>query len=297
MKTIDLFCGIGGLSLGFQQAGFNIVSSYDFWDKAVQVYAANFSHPVVQFDLSDDKTASKMISEYSPDIIIGGPPCQNFSSAGQRIEGEKANLTVSFSNIVSTVKPKWFVMENVERASSSVAYESARKIFKNAGYGLSENVLDASYYGVPQKRKRFFCVGKLGEQDGVIDLEEGKADRPMTVRDYFGEMDFDHYYRHPRSYARRAIFSVDEPSPTIRGVNRPISDNYVRHEGDTADPALVSPLTYNQRARIQTFPDDFKWLGSKTNIEQMVGNAVPVNLATHVAVKIRDYEKSSSKCQ
>ena len=101
MKVVDLFCGIGGLSLGFENSGFEIVSAYDFWDKAINVYSKNFSHPAVQFDLSDEANASITISRFKPDVIIGGPPCQDFSSAGTRQEGFKANLTVSFARIVA----------------------------------------------------------------------------------------------------------------------------------------------------------------------------------------------------
>ena len=183
-------------------------------------------------------------------------------------------------------------MENVERAASSVAYQSARKIFKTAGYGLSEAVLDASFYNVPQRRKRFFCVGKIDEGDSFLNLAEGNTEKALTVREYFSDdLTIDHYYRHPRSYLRRGIFSVDEPSPTIRGVNRPISPQYIRHEGDTEEPNKVSPLSLEQRAQIQTFPKNFIWEGTKTACEQMIGNAVPVNLANHIATKIMNFER------
>ena len=83
----------------------------------------------------------------------------------------------------------------------------------------------------------------------------------MIVREYMkDELDIDYYYRHPRNYSRRAIFSVDEPSPTVRGVNRPIPESYQKHRGDAADPSEnVRPLTTIERARIQTFPDNFKF--------------------------------------
>ena len=292
MIAVDLFCGVGGLSLGLQDAGIAVVAAYDFWDKAVETYNDNFDHPAFQFDLSDGEAAAKLVNKYNPDIICGGPPCQEFSQAGKRTEGAKANLTASFARIVSDLCPMWFIMENVERALQSNAYQDARKIFKDAGYGLSENVLDASLCGVPQKRKRFICVGKLNEPDGFLNqtIADCLATKPMTIRDYFGSsLTFNDYYRHPRTYARRAVFSVDEPSPTIRGVNRPIPDNYKRHTGDTADPATVSPLTFEQRARIQTFPDDFKWTGTKTAREQMIGNAVPVRLGFCIGSAVLHY--------
>ncbi|CAM6053904.1 unnamed protein product, partial [Sphagnum tenellum] len=302
MIVVDLFCGVGGLSLGLQEAGFDIVAAYDFWDKAVETYNKNFNHPAFQFDLSDHEKAATLVAEYKPDVIVGGPPyiahgfivhnCQEFSSAGTRTEGAKANLTASFAKTVTAVKPTWFIMENVERATLSKAYQEARKIFKDAGYGLSENVLDASLCGVPQKRKRFFCIGKLDEADNFLDADiaNGLSKTPMTIRDYFGSsLTFNDYYRHPRSYARRGVFSVDEPSPTIRGVNRPISESYVRHAGDTADPTTVKPMSFEDRAKVQTFPDDYKWSGTKTAKEQMIGNAVPVKLGAYVGNVIANY--------
>ncbi|QBC44588.1 DNA cytosine methyltransferase [Iodobacter fluviatilis] len=298
MKIVDLFCGVGGLSLGFQSAGFDIKASYDSWEKAVAIYRDNFSHPVYKFDLSDSDKASESIGLLNPNIIIGGPPCQDFSHAGKRSEGTRANLTSSFATIVSTVRPEWFVMENVDRAQNSSAYKEARDILKLAGYGLSENVLNASLCGVPQKRKRFFCIGKLGEIDGFMDdfLMSGLSEKAMTMRDYFGsELGLDHYYRHPRNYSRRGIFSMDEPAPTIRGVNRPVPPNYVKHDGDTSSLDGIRPLTTLERARVQTFPSDFSWSGTKTDLEQMIGNAVPVELGKYVANAIKKYIDKNGK--
>ena len=109
----------------------------------------------------------------------------------------------------------------------------------------------------------------------------------MTVRDYFGEdLDFEHYYNPPRSYARRGVFSVDEPAPTIRGVNRPVPPGYESHRGDTAPISEVRALSSRERARIQTFPDWFEFVGARTNVEQLIGNAVPVNLGAFVAERV-----------
>lgn len=158
VRTVDLFCGCGGLSLGFQNCGYEIVGAFDFWQPAIDCYNTNFNHRAAILDLSKKNTALKAIRELKPEVIIGGPPCQDFSSAGERKEGDRANLTVSFAKIVKSLKPKYFVMENVSRAQSSAAYNEARALFKAAGYGLTEQVLDASKCGVPQKRKRFFVL-------------------------------------------------------------------------------------------------------------------------------------------
>ncbi len=287
MRTVDLFAGCGGLTLGFQKQGFDIVAAFEWWDAAVNCYGANFKHPVFQADLSDVPTAVKQIEKFHPDIIIGGPPCQDFSHAGKRIEAGRAVLTDAYAEIVARIKPSCFVMENVDRARNSNAYAAARNVFKDAGYGLTEVVLDASLCGTPQKRKRFICFGMIGKTDGFAlnEFSAGLAPNPMTLRDYFGDtLGFEYYYRHPRNYNRRAVFSIDEPAPTMRGVNRPVPKGYPGHPNDAcAVTENLHALTTAERALIQTFPPEFKWIGSKTDIEQMIGNAVPVNLAQYIA--------------
>ena len=116
MKIVDLFAGCGGMSLGFQNAGFNIVAAFEFWDVAVECYGKNFNHPVFRVDLSDVNNAVEQIKTFAPEVIIGGPPCQDFSHAGKRIEASRASLTESYAQIIDKVRPKYFVMENVDRA-------------------------------------------------------------------------------------------------------------------------------------------------------------------------------------
>lgn len=296
VRTVDLFCGCGGMSLGFQNAGFEIVGAFDLWNSALACYNTNFSHQAIILDLSKKNTALRHIRPLNPEVIIGGPPCQDFSSAGERTEGARANLTVSFAKLIKSLRPKYFIMENVSRAQMSQAYKEARKLFKDAGYGLTEQILDASKCGVPQKRKRLFCIGALNEEDGFLDayLSHNQSVLPMTVRQYFTanhiQLPGTFYYRHPRSYSRRAIYSVDEPSPTIRGVNRPKPPEYQKHASDAADPDDVRSLTFRERALIQTFPGDFQFGENQMEVEQMIGNAVPVNLAFHVANALSAYE-------
>lgn len=288
------------MSLGFQKAGFDILAGFEHWNVAISCYKRNFIHPVEDVDLSNVELSVQTIKKYSPDIIIGGPPCQDFSGAGNRVEGDRANLTVSYAEIIKEILPQYFVMENVERAASSEAYKKARIIFKEAGYGLTEKVLDASLCGVPQKRKRFFCIGFKNGHDSFLDglLSTNQSVFPLTVREYFQKENYDlpmeYYYRHPRSYKRRGIFSVDEPSPTIRGVNRPKPANYKKHGGDLIEPDGVRNLSCLERALIQTFPLDFVWDDSSSATEQMIGNAVPVKLANYVATCLMRFIKGDT---
>lgn len=293
METVDLFSGCGGLSLGFQNAGFEILAAFDKWEPAVKVYRENFNHPIYDTDLGSDE-GLEFIKSLKPKMIIGGPPCQDFSSAGKRDETMgRADLTISYANIVAAAKPEWFVMENVERITKSHILKDALKIFKKAGYGISYQVLDASFCGVPQSRKRFFLVGHKHSTDNFLIpyFNKNLSSKQMTLFDYFGKsLGVEYYYRHPRSYARRGIFSIYEPSPTIRGVNRPIPKGYTKHEGDPVEISdKLRPLTTKERSLIQTFPKDFIFNGSKTDLEQIIGNAVPVKLGEYVANCINEY--------
>jgi len=290
-RTVDLFSGAGGLSLGFSNAGFNIVAAFDNWLPAVNFYRRNIpDHPVFLEDLSR-KSSIQKVKDFDPYLIIGGPPCQDFSSAGKRDESlGRADLTVAFAKIVKEVSPAWFVMENVDRAEKCRVYQKSISLLSKAGFKISCIVLDASRCGVPQRRRRIFAIGDKEGKSTELQylLKQDLSDKPTTLRDYFGNsLKIKHYYRHPRSYKRRGIFSIDEPSPTIRGVNRPIPDGYPGHPGDTSIVNdTLRPLTTRERSLIQTFPKDFDLSGNKSDIEQLIGNAVPVKLAEYVARRL-----------
>jgi DNA (cytosine-5)-methyltransferase 1 len=297
MRVVDLFAGCGGLSLGLTKAGLNIVAAYENWEAAINVYKNNIKdHPIYPLDLSNEELAIQSIEKFKPDLIAGGPPCQDFSSAGKRDEnGSRADLTLSFCNIVIKIRPTWVLMENVDRIEKSKIFKEAKKMLFDAGYGITTTVLDASLCNVPQKRKRMFLIGRLSQPNDFLKTEllGNLSPKNKTVREFFGnKINTDFYYRHPRSYARRGIFSIDEPSPTIRGVNRPIPPNYTPHSGDaTQNLNLARPLSTFERSLIQTFPDNFIWDTNKSSTEQMIGNAVPVNLAAYVGNIIKCFEQ------
>lgn len=293
LRVLDLFCGCGGLSLGFQNAGFNVIAAFDWWDVAINIYAKNFSHPVYKRDLSNLSDLSDF-DALAPDIIIGGPPCQDYSTAGHRDESRgRAALTVSFAKIVEHVRPKFFMMENVAVIEKSETLKVVNKIFHDSRYGLTQLTLDSSKCGVPQKRLRYITFGVLGGADGAAKnvFTQNQSERSMTMRDYFGDsLGFEYYFRVPTSYKRRGIYSIDEPSMTIRGVDRPVPKGY---KGHPADPVPLTPdirsLTPQERSWVQTFPKDFIWEGNKTNLNQAIGNAVPVKLGEYIANCMKEY--------
>ena len=295
MRVVDLFCGCGGMSQGFQNAGFELVAAYDNWQPAIDIYQRNFLHPIYNRDLSKDNIVPEL-QKLAPDMIIGGPPCQDFSIAGKRdFRGERANLTLHFCRIVSEILPEWCVMENVYNIEKSPVFNEAIIMLKSAGYGITKHVWDASYMGVPQMRRRYFVIGRLNEKDDFLieQLLSGLSDERMTVRQYFLNLlpfNEEYIYQHPRSYKRRAIFSIDEPLSTIRSVNRPIPSNYIIHPSDkTNDLSKVHVLTTKERSYIQSFPKSFEFVGTTSQIEQAIGNAVPVKMAEYIAKAIFEY--------
>ena len=297
MTVFDLFSGCGGMSLGFQEAGFDVVGAIDNWDAAIEIYKANFSHPIYKMDLSKDDSIP-ILKDLQPEIIIGGPPCQDYSIAGKREIGSRANLTIRFAEIVSKIMPTWVVFENVYNIERFSTLPKLKEMLIDAGYGISTKILDASLCGVPQKRKRFFLVGRLNTLNGFFDhsFVAKMSEKPMTVRDYLGDILMtQYYYMHPRSYNRRAVFSIDEPSATIRGINRPIPKNYKKHPGDKANVSDgVRALTTRERSYLQTFPRTFLFPGAKTDVELAIGNAVPPALAKYIASAIELYERTSN---
>lgn len=295
MRTVDLFCGCGGMSRGLQKAGLNIVGAFDNWGPALSVYRRNFRHEAHEVDLGD-ATTHELIAQLSPRVIAGGPPCQDFSSAGPKnTSSVRANLLSSFVDIVEASMPRFFIIENVPRIRLRPVFKNAHARLRNLGYGFTIQTLDASYCGVPQKRQRIFWIGALGHDDGFMQehLDRRQSKSPLTMRSYFGSrLDTDHYFRVPTNYTRRGVFSVDEPCVTIRAVDRPIPKGYPGHPEDSAPIGPnVRGLTVLERSYVQTFPRSYKFEGTKTDLNQMIGNAVPVKLAECVGRALMEYAR------
>lgn len=300
MKAISLFAGAGGMDVGFRQAGVDVMLASDIWDRAAETYRANDPDgtPYMVGDIT--KLAPQIIDSVgsdTPNLVCGGPPCQDFSMAGWRTgQGTRADLTLEFVDIALRIQPEWILMENVNTIMSIGRQQVTEAIarLKSADYGITTTVLNAVNYGVPQLRKRFFLIAHLGgPDDEMLEALEAEKTDPVSVKDYYpdierGENGTSYYYRHPWSFLRRGVYDIDEPSPTIRGVNRPIPAGYTPHKGDaTHDLEQVRPLTTEERAIIQSFPGSYTFSGCKTDREQQIGNSVPPLLATAVAQAIR----------
>ena len=179
MKAISLFCGAGGMDIGFEKAGVSVLWANEFNIDAVNTYRAN--HPTTNVVHADIKMAKNQLYNYASkgvDLVFGGPPCQGFSVAGKMDpDDERSTMVWEFFDIVETVSPKYFVMENVKALGELARWKHVReKIHKRAtelGYYCFSRVLNAAEYGVPQKRERVFFIGiKNGNPDSATKFDE-----------------------------------------------------------------------------------------------------------------------------
>lgn len=285
MRCVDLFSGAGGLSLGLRNAGLDVVGAFDSWPTAVETYNRNLGDHACQLDLGNVMEAALAVSKLCPDLLAGGPPCQDFSSAGKREEGERASMVVAFAMIVCLTRTPWFLIENVRGILESESWVTARGILKQHGYGISTSVVDASFYGCGQSRTRAIIIGRLGERDGFLErsIERAASDQPTSMRDILGDDVGEYVFVRPFR-SGRGVRSTIEPCPAI--IRTTPERPYRRHieKPNPLDPipaSLVSPLTVEQVARLQGFPTNWDWssAGSKRSTMQMIANAVPSPLA------------------
>lgn len=350
-KVIDLFCGCGGLSEGFKLAGYEIIGGIDFNQAAIDTFRLNFTEAkgICGDLLKMDK--AKILQEFGSlndiDVIIGGPPCQGFSSANrwQKEEEDPRNkLFFEFVKFVDLAKPKAILIENVQgilTKNNGYAKKRIYEIFEERGYTVNNCILNAADYGVPQYRKRNFFVMLKG--DRKFNFEHIKMVAiPVTVKEAIGELyDFDshetdsalvlthepktpyqkflrdesnmvlnHQVRYPAEKVQKRISFVpqggnwkDVPTelwPSDRQ-NRHSSAYKRLNEEDrsctidtgNAHSNYFHPLynripTPREAARLQSFPDNFVFDGTRGAIYRQIGNAVPPLLAKAIAEALKE---------
>ena len=198
LLALDLFCGCGGLSLGLQRAGFQVVAAVDNWSLAIDTYKRNFSHRVLQADVSKLTPQELLGGTYNSwptiDLIAGGPPCQGFSI--QRIGDDsdpRNNLVVDYGKLIVAISPRAFLMENVAGlmgARGRLILRSFYDVVQKGGYEITSAILNAADYGIPQVRKRVFFVGWRKDGDKVFHFPAPThgGGRHKNVMDAIGDL-------------------------------------------------------------------------------------------------------------
>lgn len=323
-NVLDLFCGCGGLSLGFEEAGYNVLLGIDIWEDALKTYAYNHKHSkTLCADMLTlrGEDVKDIIGDNSVDVIIGGPPCQGFSIAGKRIVNDDRNkLYKGFVRMVEYFKPKAFVMENVPNRLSigdGAVRETIINDFKSLGYTVETKVLTASDYGVPQNRRRAVFVGLTkGNFDFDIPMvaekvttKEALSDLPeQSIEDggkYFVESTSGYQklmrvnsigvYNHEVTQHNEQtvkIISMVPDGGNYKDLPKEFQETRKVHIAwtrlNSKRPSITIDTghrhhfhykwnrvpTVRESARIQSFPDDFIFLCSKTSQYKQVGNAI-----------------------
>jgi DNA (cytosine-5)-methyltransferase 1 len=193
LKVIDLFAGVGGMSLGFQNVGFDIKLAIEFDEKIAYSYAENHHKTEVIVEDVSKISINEIFQKVGEiDIIIGGPPCQGFSQKGKRLSlnDERNFMFQSFIDFVKTFQPKYFLLENVPNiitTSKGFFKDEILKSFQELGYSIDYKVLNAANYGVPQNRKRAFFLGKKGTE--IIKLPREKTE-DVSIKDAIYDLPF-----------------------------------------------------------------------------------------------------------
>lgn len=351
-RGISLFSGAGGCSLGFKKAGIEIISAYENNQAAIETYNKNFGLGICHdVDLSNcdfaDIRKRLGIKRGEIDVIIGGPPCQGFTTAGNRFWDDPRNkLLKNYAYALEEFSPRWFMMENVEglltTAKGMYVVECVKKMIE-LGYSIYLKKVYMQEYGIPQRRKRVIIVGnKCGKKfkyPSPIEKADGKMykNTSSTLRGAIKDLeekeipDIDHAIKTEKgiqlkrisllksgqsmkdlpeelqneSFKRRAHRRVCDGTPLEKRGGPPSGMKRLSYDepcltitgaalSEFVHPVKDRMLTLRECARIQTFTDDFKFMGSDSQKMQQIANAIPPLFAEKVATQIIESDKNKS---
>lgn len=308
-KTVlSLFSGVGGMDLGFIQAGFQVVWANDNYPDAVATYRRNIGDHIVERNILDIESCHFPKS----DVIIGGFPCQGFSVANtQRSKQDGRNkLYLEFVRVLSITMPKVFVAENVPGILSlerGAVIKTIISDFSDVGYNVLYKVLNAADYGVPQLRRRVFIVGVRKDvvyESDLIWPKKTHADpsvpNTLSLHEWIRVGDalshlpdpspdceisnhnsFSKYKLRFNGYLGHRTIDANSPAPTVTGRGDMKGGVVVMHH-----PSNTRRMTPRETAIVQGFPDDFAFSGTNSSVYRQVANAVPPPLAKSVALAL-----------
>lgn len=310
MKIISLFSGAGGLDLGLIQAGNTIIWANDIDKDAVATYRENIGDHIVCDDIKNIDISALP----NADVVVGGFPCQGFSQANRlrTLEDDRNQLYRFFYNTIKVKQPKYFIAENVKGILSLGKGEAIKQIvadFEAAGYITSVNLVNMADYGVPQTRQRVIIIGQrvdLGKELRFIfpqptHSKTGELPQWVSIKDaidHFPDPDkennvLNHVYSaykvEYRNFTGHRKTDPDKPSPTVlaRGNGKGGVCAIPHYNGRRR-------LTIRESASVQTFPEDFHFVGTMNSCYRQIGNAVPVLFARKLGDELMRLEKEEN---
>ncbi|WP_396147914.1 DNA cytosine methyltransferase [Flavobacterium sp.] len=312
--SADLFCGAGGMAKGFEMAGFNQVCGLDWFKEAGMTYRENFSHPLIEGDITQREIKDKFINTVKEKlngknltVLSGGFPCQGFSMSGNRIVEDKRNsLYKDMLEIIDELQPEFIVAENVKGLRSMLKGKVEDKIkadIRKLGYVVNVTVLNSADYYVPQKRERvIFIANRIGKKNyHPAPLLE--SDSYITTKEAIGDLvkmkdnpKFNHVRTNHNDDMKERLAKV----PEGKSLYDKYSDSWKKcpwneasctikenHGGVNIHPIEPRVITVREMARLQSFPDSFIFKGTKSKQMVQIGNAVPPLLAKAIALAIK----------
>ena len=315
LNFIDLFSGAGGLSCGLVMAGWTPIGSVEIMEQAVATYKynfvdkKNFDENVESRDIREKSVKEHLYNSVSGkniDLIVGGFPCQGFSMAGNRIVTDKRNtLYLDMLEIVNHLRPKVVVMENVPGLRSMLGGKVEEKIindFEKIGYKINVTILNAADYYTPQTRRRVIFIGNRIGKDNYHPKPILTPDKYITTKEAIADlMDrkpdplFNHIPTTHSDIMQKKLLAVKEGESLYKNYydswkkcpwNKPSCTVKENHGGVNIHPKLPRVLTAREMARLQSFPDDFIFQGSKKWQLTQIGNAVPCFLGKAIGLAV-----------
>jgi DNA (cytosine-5)-methyltransferase 1 len=310
---VDLFCGAGGVSKGYEMAGLKPIAAVDFFKSACETHRKNIDCDVVDGDITLNETKEKLyeivknkLNGNELDILHASTPCQGFSMAGKRMIDDPRNILYKEAvEIISKLKPKWITMENVPGMVSMIEGEVVKQIcedLENIGYSVKWTLLNAADYLTPQTRQRWILIGnRVGKE---IEFPEPLTDKEhyVTVGQAIGDLmeleenkEFNHVFTKHSDEMKERLLAVEEGKSLYEKYpeswrkspwNEPSCTIKENHGAVNIHPRLPRVITPREMARLQSFPDDFIFCGSKKDQLVQIGNAVPCNLAKAIGLAI-----------
>ncbi len=314
MTFVDLFCGAGGLSKGLEMAGLNGICGLDWFEEAGMTYRRNFKHPFVNGDikLKETKeffydTVKKQLNGRKLNIVAGGFPCQGFSLAGNRIVDDPRNsLYLEMLEIVNKLQPDFVVCENVKGLRSMLGGRVERKIledYKAIGYDMNVTTLCAADYYTPQKRERVIFIGNRIGLKNYYPKPILQPSEYITTGESIADLmkhPVDEAFNHVPTKHRLDMEEKMRLLPEGKSLYKGYSDAWKKcpwneasctikenHGGVNIHPKLPRVLTAREMARLQSFPDDFIFMGTKNKQLVQIGNAVPCLLGKAIGIAVR----------